>query len=117
MNFPTELRESNFKKFEENNPQFALNILRLKTFYTDSKVQRQKITKKKLLNIQPHRLSSYIHDRTPIFLLFLYDPKLKRGHFTTITNYDTLIKQCSLSKSNNTGKNCYKCVFHRYRQQ
>ena len=115
IKFPVKLHEKAFKKFEENNTDFALNILTIQTNILHptlgrrTKTRNYKTGKKKALNIHCWRTSPFLADRFPIYLLLLYNPRTSLSHFTTVTKLNVLLAHNSPVKTYKQKKICMEC--------
>lgn len=109
LQFPFKVKESNFKIFEENNKDLALNIIALKVPTRRVKKQRDK-TKRKALDFTTYRTSKFTRERFNIFLLLLYHPQSKQAHFATITKLNSFLANArSSTKVNNKTIFCFTC--------
>ena len=112
IDFPTPLTVKNFKKFEEQNPNFALNIYRLqvaKSLKKENSNIKKKVLKRKRFNIQPHYVCPQVNSsRKNIFILLLYNSASKFAHFVAVTKPEVLISHAR-RKHRSTSRTCWKC--------
>ena len=112
IQFPIKPSEKLYLTWEKNNPEYAINITRLKTYGSrEQEVKgREKINVRKVLNICPQRTSPHRH-RIQLHLLNLYNPRTKHSHFVSVTNLDNLLSHCSSAKPSRRFKMCWQCKY------
>ena len=113
INGPVKLsNEKLFTRFEIQNPNYALNILTLKTneigFRTNQRNQSNQ-DKRRIFNIHVWRTSPFINKRIPIYILLLYNVKRKLSHYCCVTKLEVLLDHNTPCKLKGKSVICMKC--------
>lgn len=109
LQFPLKVSEKNFKTFEENNPELALNIMCVKVSKKKNK-KREKVVKRKAIHIHTYRTSPHTRERYNIYLCLLYHPPTRQAHFTAITKLQSFLANASkVIPKDNKVITCFRC--------